>query len=124
MFADHQYLEFASPGKKLYHPGWRFITLSPETFRETHEVLRRIPKQIQHVKTRFRNHDIYESSQPTLPRKSFNQGCCRLPHNKYQFALKSINQLETAGVVQTSDSPLRSNVVLAPKSAYEKMNVK
>jgi hypothetical protein len=68
--------------------------------------------------------DIYESSQPTLPRKSFNQGCCRLPHNKYQFALKSINQLETAGVVQTSDSPLRSNVVLAPKSAYEKMNVK
>jgi len=59
--------------------------------------------------------DLYTASLPTLPNKKVCQTVRRLPHNKFQFAMKAIKQLQAAGVVSESDSSWRSNVVMVPK---------
>ena len=50
-----------------------------------------------------------------IPGKKIIQKCRHLAPHKFQFAMKAINQLEKAGVVEKSDSEWRSNVVMIPK---------
>ena len=59
--------------------------------------------------------DLYSASLPTFEGKKVTQNVRRLPSNKYQFAMKAIKQLESAGIVRESDSSWRSNVVMVPK---------
>jgi len=59
--------------------------------------------------------DLYEASLPTEDRKIVCQKSRRLPHHRYEFGLKAVEQLEQAGVVRKSDSEWRSNVVMVPK---------
>ncbi len=59
--------------------------------------------------------DLYEADLKTFPNRKVVQRVRTLPNHKFEFALKAIRQLESAGVIQESDSEWRSNVVMIPK---------
>jgi dUTPase len=59
--------------------------------------------------------DKYIANLETEPGKKVIQKCRRLAPHKFQFAIKAIQQLEKAGVIEKSNSEWRSNVVMIPK---------
>jgi hypothetical protein len=115
MFNDHQTLEFESLDKTFTINDGYYSECPPEHYTVLMKLMSEFKDRFSTSKLDLETTEIYEAKLPTLPGKIVNQKCRRLPHHKYQFAIKAIGQLEKAGVVRKSDSPWRSNVVLVPK---------
>ncbi len=115
MFDDHQTLEFESLDKTFTIDDGDYSECPPEQYNNLIKLMSEFRDRFSTSKLDLETTAIFEAKLPTLPGKVVNQKCRRLPHHKYQFAIKAIGQLEKAGVVRKSDSPWRSNVVLVPK---------
>jgi hypothetical protein len=115
MFDDHQTLEFESLDKTFTINDGDYSECPPEYYSNLMRLMSEFKDRFSTSKLDLETTTIYKAKLPTLPGKVVNQKCRRLPHHKYQFAIKAIGQLEKAGVVRKSDSPWRSNVVLVPK---------
>ena len=115
MFDNHQDLVFSSLDKQFTIHDGDYSDCPVQHKTKLISLLESFHDRFSKSKLDLETTDMYEARLPTMENKVVNQKCRRLPHHKYNFAMKAIKQLEDSGVVQPSDSPWRSNVVLVPK---------
>ena len=117
LFDDQLELDFHLLDKKFTVHDGDFTKCPPHKLTDLKNVLVQFQDCFSTSKLDIETTDLYEASLPTMPKKKVYQPVRRLPHHKFNFALKAVKQLEHAGVVRPSDSPWRSNVVMVPKPA-------